>query len=156
MNIEQAANTLERILDRINESIDDDTKLKIRQELIEFKRSLPWEPEYAELRRIAQETFDDLGRSINQSVLDRMRKRAKEIDKYIETISAITIRTEKKIASLRLKYVQAVTTAATEVADAVRAIRSSIEANDLPAASEKAEESLDLILKLMSDITKEA
>ena len=85
-----------------------------------------------------------------------MRKRAKEIDKYIETISAITIRTEKKIASLRLKYVQAVTTAATEVADAVRAIRSSIEANDLPAASEKAEESLDLILKLMSDITKEA
>lgn len=155
MNIEQAANTLEHILDRINESIDDDTKLKIRQELIEFKRSLPWEPEYAELRRIAEETFDDLGRSINQSVLDRMRKRAKEIAKYIETISAITSRTEKKIESLRLKYIQAVTTAAKEVADAVRAIRSSIEANDLPAASEKTEESLGLILKLMSDITKE-
>ena len=65
MNIEQAANTLELILDRIGESIDDDAKLKIRQEMIEFKRSLPWEPEFAELRRIAQETFDDLGRSIN-------------------------------------------------------------------------------------------
>jgi uncharacterized protein YukE len=156
MNIEQAANTLELILDRIGESIDDDAKLKIRQEIIEFKRSLPWEPEFAELRRIAQETFDDLGRSINQSVFNRMRERAKELDKYIETISAITGRAEKNIETLRLKYVQAVTTAAKEMADAVRAIKSSIEANDLPAASEKTEESLDLILKLISDITKEA
>jgi hypothetical protein len=156
MNIEQAANTLELILDRIGESIDDDAKLKIRQEVIEFKRSLPWEPEFAELRRIAQETFDDLGRSINQSVFNRMRERAKELDKYIETISAITGRAEKNIETLRLKYVQAVTTAAKEMADAVRAIKSSIEANDLPAASEKTEESLDLILKLISDITKEA
>jgi len=155
MNVEQAANTLERILDRINESIDDDAKLRIRQELIEFKRSLPWEPEYAELRRFAEDAFDDLGHSINQSVLDRMRRRAKEFEKYVETISAITSRTERKIESLRLKYIQAVTTAAKEVADAVRAVRSSIEANDLPVASEKVEESLGLILKLMSDITKE-
>lgn len=155
MNVEEAADALERILDRIDESIDDDAKLSMRQEVLEFRRSLPWEPEFAELRRIAQEAFDDLGRSINQSVLARMRERGRELAKYVETISAVTSRAEKNIEILRLKHVQTVTTAAKEVADAVRAIKLSVDANDLPMASSKIDEALDLVLKLIGDISKE-
>jgi len=155
MNMEEAANTLEHLLDRIDESIDDDTRLQIRQELLEFRRSLPWEPEFTELRRLAQEAFDDLGEAVDRSVLNRMRERSKALAKHAETISNITHRTEKNIETLRLRHVQAVTTAAKAAADTVRAIKSSIAANDLTAASAKTELALDLILQMIDDITQE-
>ena len=153
MNVEEAANKLEAILDQINDSMNDDKKLQIRDELLEFKRSLPWDPEFKELRRIADETFDDLGRSVNQSVLTRMRGRGKELAKYVETISAITARAEKNVDTLKLKFVRSVVTTTREVADAVRAIKTSIEANDLVAASLKSEEALDKVMKLIEDIS---
>ena len=153
MKIHEAGKRLEGIIDRIDASIDDNAKLVLRQELIEFKRELPWDPEFAEIRRIAQEAFDDLGRSINQSVLNRMSTRGKELRKLVETVSAVTGAAEKKIDTLRLKYVQALTGAATDVADAVRQIKASLEINDLPAASEKAEDALNKILLLISRIS---
>jgi len=154
MNLEEAANRLEAILDKVDESIDDHTKLSIRQELIEFRRSLSWAPEFAELRRIAQEAFDDLGGSINRSVLNRMRERSKELAKYTETIAGVTARAEKDIEALRLEYVRTVTVAAEEVTEAVRAIKSSIDANNLPAAGEQTEKALDRILKLIREISE--
>ncbi len=156
MTLEEAANRLEDIIDRIDETIEDDTRLAIRGELIAFKRSLPWEPEFAELRQLAKDAFDDLGEQINRSVLNRMRERSKQLDKYIETITNVTSRTEKNIESLRLKHVRAVTTAAMGVADAIRTIKSSIEANDLPAAGAKTERALDLVMKMIEDIAKKS
>lgn len=155
MNLQEAANTLDHILDRIDNSIDDDRRLTIRQELLEFKRSLPWESEFAELRRLAQEAFDDLGEAVNQSVLNRMRMRGKELAKYVEVVTGVTSRTEKNIETLRLKHIRMITTSAKAAADAVRAIKSSIETGDLPTASEKTEQALDLILKLVDDVAKE-
>ena len=154
MNLEEAANRLEAILDKVDESIDDHTKLSIRQELIGFRRSLSWAPEFAELRRIAQEAFDDLGGSINRSVLNRMRARSKELAKYTETIAAVTARAEKDIDALRLEYVRTVTVAAEEVTETVRAIKASIDANNLAAAGEQTEKALDRILKLIREISE--
>jgi hypothetical protein len=154
MKVKDAANTLESILDRITIGLSDDTRILIREEILEFKRSLPWEPEFAELRTIADEAFDDLGRSINQSVLGRMRQRSKALAKYMETISAVTDRAEKDVDTLRLKLIRSVTESSRAVAEAVKEIKSSIEANDLPAAAQKSEEALDLILKLIEDVSK--
>jgi len=153
MNMFEAGKRLEGIIDRIDPSIGDDAKLELRQELIEFKHELPWDPEFTEMGRIAQEAFDDLGRSINQSVLNRMSARGKELRKLVETVSAVTGAAEKKIDTLRLKYVQALTGAATDVADVVRQIKASLEINDLPAASEKAEDALNKIMLLISRIS---
>jgi hypothetical protein len=63
MTIEEATHTLEQLLDGITESINDRTRLDMRQQLLEFKRALPFEPEYAELRHLADAAFDDLGHS---------------------------------------------------------------------------------------------
>lgn len=154
MNLEAAANLLEHLLDRVDGSLEGDGLLEVRGELIEFKRELPWEPEFAELRRIATDAFDELGRTLNQSALNRMRARGRELAKHVETLSAITSRAEKNRETLRLRHVQAVTTAAKEVADAVRAAQASIAANDLPAASEKTEEALGRLLRLMEEISE--
>lgn len=156
MTLQEAANRLEHLIDQVGDTIDDDTRLSVRDDLNAFKRSLPWESEFAELRRLAQEAFDDLGEQVNQSVLSRMRERSRQLDKYIETITNITSRTEKNIESLRLRHVRAVTTSATGIADAIRAIKSSIEANDLVAASAKTERALDLVMKMINDMTKKS
>jgi hypothetical protein len=156
MNVKAAANQLEAILDRITNSISDDEKLQLRDAILEFKRSLPWEPEFKELRSIADDAFDDLGRSVNQSVLNRMRQRSKALSKYMETISSVTDRAEQDVDALRLKLISSVTTASRSVADAVREIKSSIDANDLPAASQKSEEALDMVLKLIEDVSRDA
>lgn len=155
MKVKEAANILEAILDRTTSNFSDDEKLQIRDEILEFKRSLPWEPEFKELRSIADDAFDDLGRSINQSVLNRMRQRSKELSKYMETISAVTDRAEKDVDALRLKLIRSVTETSKAVADAVREIKSSIEANDLSGATQKSEEALDIVMKLIEDVSSQ-
>lgn len=155
MKVKEAANILEAILDRTTSNFSDDEKLRIRDEILEFKRSLPWEPEFKELRSIADNAFDDLGRSINQSVLNRMRQRSKELSKYMETISAVTDRAEKDVDALRLKLIRSVTETSKAVADAVREIKSSIEANELSAATQKSEEALDIVMKLIEDVSSQ-
>jgi hypothetical protein len=155
MTIEEATHTLEQLLDGIVESINDRTRLDMRQQLLEFKRALPFEPECAELRHLADAAFDDLGQAINRAVLNRMRERSKQLAKHIETIATITNRAERNIAMLRLEHVRAFTTAASAAADAVRGIKSALEANDLTAASGKTEEALDLLMNMIRNISQE-
>lgn len=67
---------------------------------------------------------------------------------------SFSARAEKDIEALRLEYVRTVTVAAEEVTEAVRAIKSSIDANNLPAAGEQTEKALDRILKLIREISE--
>jgi len=155
MKVEEAANELEHIIESITNDIDDDARLELRDRLIELKRNMPWDPEFSELRRMAKETYEDLGEAINESVLQRMRARGKEMDKHAEIISAVTKKAEKDVETLRLKQVFAITASANKIAISIQAIRASLQANNLEDASLKTEQALQLALGLIGELSSD-
>jgi hypothetical protein len=156
MTLDTAANELEQILDRISAQLDDAQRLQIREELNAFKRSLPWDPMFAELRRLAQESFDDLGAALNAAVLKRLRERERELTKHVETLTSITDRANRNADQLRLKHIQMVTRAADEVAKAVKSVQTAIQSNDLPTAAAQTEQALALVQRLVAEFTQQA
>ena len=154
MNLEEAANQLELTLDQVNDSLTDTQMLGIRDDLLAYKRSLPWGAEFKELRRLADEAFDDLGKSVNQAVLKRMRERSKDLSKYVETFAAVTANAEKDIDQLRLKLIRQVTQTALEVAQSVREVKTSLDVGDLDVAGNKTQEALDKVLKLIDEVAQ--
>lgn len=155
ITFEDAADSLEHVLHRIDATIDDDARLEIREMLMDFIEGLPWEAEFTELRRIAQEADDDLSRAVNKSVLRRMGDRSKSLSRYVESLTAITEQTKKSIEVLRLNYVRTVTMSATDAIKAIHQIQVSIESNDLSSAAQKSEETVTALLSMIEEVNKE-
>jgi hypothetical protein len=156
LTIREATVKLKGILRKINESMSPEEKSAIRQELVDYiDDDLPFGPAFEEVRRVARETFDDLGRSVDASSLGRVRDRVDQLISHAQTVTAVTAEAENAIKLLRLQLVHQVTSATAEALEDVRAANLALGEKDSAGAAEHIEAATTTLLSLQRHVGKE-
>ena len=154
--LEDATTSLQEILAKVTLTSTADDLLAIRDELNAFNRALSFGPEFAALRRAADQSFNELGRQVTKSVLDGFRDRSAELATHVQEITAVKTEAGADAQQLRLEMVKRVVAATTAASDAFTAIKQAIKANDLPAAADKIDAALSEVRKIRNEFTQGA
>lgn len=126
--VEEAANILQEILDRIGQNISDVERSNISDELVSFADpashfGVPAGPPYEELRERALEVSEELDEALTPAALERMKNRGVALTRYVTAIKAVTDKAESNAKALKLKIIQSAANIVTTVQEAEKAFK---------------------------------
>lgn len=143
-----AAAELREMLSRISETMTDDDRLALRDALNQFMATLPWDSEFDELRALANETFDDLGRQVTRAALDRLRERRTRLARHVDALESVTNRANADAKSLRLELLAKFTAASAEALADLQTIRDAIRDENYQAAAARVDAVIARLIEL--------
>src|SRR5947209_890818 len=104
LTIEEAGHKLQAILAEITDTTSDTDSARIQGELIQLKKDIPFDAEFATLRSIASDTFDDLNLKLTATILQRIHDRSGQLDSHVHTIVAVTKQANADSQQLKLAF----------------------------------------------------
>jgi hypothetical protein len=147
---------LKGILRKITESITPEEKSAVRQEIVDYiDDDLPLGPAFEEVRRIARETFEDLGRSVKASSLSRVRARIDQLIGHAQTVTAVAAEAENTLKLQRLQLAHQVTNSTAGALEQLRVAQEALAEKDDAKAAEHITAATTSLLAIQRRITEE-
>ena len=155
ITIDEAGARLQSILARIKDPLGDDESGDIQQALIEFKATVPFDPEFGLLRDLADDTFGDLNRKLTAAKIAEIRSRSADLDFHVRTVVAVARKAKADAQQLRLDFAKSIASSVTSVAQAVQAVRGAVKDKDLTKAADHVDAALTAIIDLQAKLQTE-
>lgn len=126
-SLEKATNKFIEIAGKITDSTTKDELTVIKQELYDFRATLPQTIEFDELRDAVTNTRIKLNRSISADALQRIQDRTDSVIRFTTAINTITAKAEQDAAQARLDNLQRILTVTKKIATTALEVQKSIQ-----------------------------
>lgn len=147
ITLEEATKQYIAIVDQIQESLSTDQRKDIRDELYEFRKGLPRNSEFEDLRFSIGETRIALNRAIGKASLEKIKGRTGHIIRHTTAINGLAVRAKKDAASARMENLQRVLDVTNSVTAAAMEAKKSID-------EDRDDDAYDAIDKIIKELAK--